>query len=105
MAHDLRSQIAHVRSSMKKTPLHRAAARGWSPLGSIALWQLACVALRIETFILPAPTEVWASFMKYYGPITMHSLQTLATTLAGFGLAVVFGLFLGLVARRLAHRL
>jgi NitT/TauT family transport system permease protein len=81
---------------MKKSLLHRSLP--WLvALGSIALWQLACVVLRIETFILPAPTEVWVSFTKYYGPITMHSLQTLGTTLAGFGMAVAFGLFLGLV--------
>lgn len=80
---------------MKKTPLHRALP--WLvAIGSIALWELACIVLRIETFILPAPTEVWKAFVRYYEPIAMHSLQTLVTTLVGFGLAVVFGLFLGL---------
>jgi NitT/TauT family transport system permease protein len=65
-------------------------------LGSILLWQLVCVVLRIETFILPAPTDVWASLVRYHEPVAMHSLQTLVTTLVGFGLAVVFGLMLGL---------
>lgn len=65
-------------------------------IGSILLWQLVCVVLRIDTFILPAPTEVWTSLVRYHEPIAMHSLQTLWTTLIGFGLAVVFGLLLGL---------
>ena len=80
---------------MKKTPFQRALP--WLvAIGSIALWQLVCMVLRIETFILPAPTEVWASLVKYHAVIAMHSLQTLVTTLVGFGLAVVFGLLLGL---------
>ncbi|MGQ0663558.1 MAG: ABC transporter permease [Pseudomonadota bacterium] len=59
------------------------------------LWELATIVLGIDTFILPAPTEVWASFAKLYGPIMGHAAQTLMTTLLGFALAVVFGLMLG----------
>ncbi|HEX2113436.1 MAG TPA: ABC transporter permease [Alphaproteobacteria bacterium] len=66
-------------------------------IAAVALWQIACMVLQIPTFILPAPTEVLASFIQYYGPITTHSVQTLVTTLLGFGLAVLFGLVLGLV--------
>jgi NitT/TauT family transport system permease protein len=66
-------------------------------LGFFVLWQLACVVLKIDTFILPAPTEVWRSLMTYTGPIMTNALQTLFTTLLGFGLAVVFGLLLGIV--------
>jgi NitT/TauT family transport system permease protein len=80
---------------MKKTPFQRALP--WLvAIGAIVLWQLVCMVLRVETFILPAPTEVWVSLVKYHKPIAMHSLQTLVTTLVGFGLAVVFGMLLGL---------
>ncbi len=66
-------------------------------LGSLVLWQLVCVVFSIPTFILPTPIEVIGSLAQYYEPITTHSLQTLVTTLVGFGLAVAFGLVLGLV--------
>jgi NitT/TauT family transport system permease protein len=80
---------------MRKTPLQRALP--WLvAVGAIVLWQLVCVVLRVETFILPAPTEVWSSLVTYHEAIAMHSLQTLVTTLVGFGLAVVCGLLLGL---------
>jgi NitT/TauT family transport system permease protein len=80
---------------MKKTVFQRALP--WLvALGSIVLWQLVCMVLRIETFILPAPTDVWASLVRYHEAVAMHSLQTLVTTLVGFGLAVAFGLLLGL---------
>jgi NitT/TauT family transport system permease protein len=80
---------------MTKPLIHRALP--WLvAIGSIVLWQIVCVVGRIDTFILPAPTEVWTSLVRYYQPIAMHSLQTLWTTLVGFGLAVGFGLLLGL---------
>jgi NitT/TauT family transport system permease protein len=66
-------------------------------LGFFVLWQLACVVLKIDTFILPAPTEVWRSLITYTGPIMTNAMQTLFTTLLGFGFAVVFGLLLGIV--------
>lgn len=65
-------------------------------IGAVVLWELVCVGFGIQTFILPAPTEVAKSLLTYYGPIATHSLQTLVTTLVGFGIAIVFGLFLGL---------
>ncbi len=65
-------------------------------LGFFALWQLLCVAFKIDSFVLPAPTQVAMSFWKYTGPIMINAMQTLMSTLIGFGIAVVFGLFLGL---------
>ncbi|HEX6978840.1 MAG TPA: ABC transporter permease [Alphaproteobacteria bacterium] len=66
-------------------------------LGALVLWQLVCVVFAVPTFILPTPIEVIGSFAQYYEPITTHSLQTLVTTLIGFGVAVAFGLALGLI--------
>jgi NitT/TauT family transport system permease protein len=66
-------------------------------VGFLALWQLACVVLRIDVFILPSPIRIAEALAQYAQPIAQNALQTLFTTLVGFGLAVVFGLFMGLV--------
>lgn len=68
----------------------------WATILFIVFWQVFCVVFRIDSFILPAPTEVVQSLMQYYQPIMMHALQTLFTTLVGFVMAIVFGLLLGL---------
>jgi NitT/TauT family transport system permease protein len=68
----------------------------WATILFIVFWQVFCAVFRIDSFILPAPTEVVQSLMQYHQPIMMHALQTLFTTLVGFAMAIVFGLLLGL---------
>jgi NitT/TauT family transport system permease protein len=68
----------------------------WATILFIVLWQVFCVAFRIDSFILPTPIEVVQSLMQYRQPIMIHALQTLFTTLVGFAMAIVFGLLLGL---------
>ena len=68
----------------------------WATILFIVFWQVFCTVFRIDSFILPAPTEVVQSLMQYHQPIIMHALQTLFTTLVGFAMAIVFGLLLGL---------
>jgi len=68
----------------------------WATILFIVFWQVFCAVFRIDSFILPAPTEVAQSLMQYHQPIMMHALQTLFTTLVGFAMAIVFGLLLGL---------
>ena len=60
------------------------------------LWQAACRLLSIPLTVLPAPTDIWAAFLQFHKPIIDNSLFTLWNTLAGFGLATVFGLLLGI---------
>ncbi len=61
------------------------------------VWEAAVRIFGIPTFFLPPPTAIAAAFVEYWTPIYKNSLYTLATTLIGFGLAVGFGLLLGLV--------
>jgi NitT/TauT family transport system permease protein len=68
----------------------------WATILFIVFWQVFCVVFRIDSFILPAPTEVVQSLLQYHQPIMVHALQTLFTTLVGFAMAIVFGLLLGL---------
>ena len=66
-------------------------------LGMFAVWELACWALKIDPFILPAPSAVAGAIVQYWRPLLRHSFVTLWTTMAGFALAVAFGVALGLV--------
>jgi NitT/TauT family transport system permease protein len=64
-------------------------------LGSVVLWELACVAFQIPSFVLPRPSMVVVSLVQWYAPILDNSWMTLVRTLVGFALAVVLGALLG----------
>jgi NitT/TauT family transport system permease protein len=61
------------------------------------VWEAVVHIFRIPPFFLPPPTAIAAAIVEYWGPIYRNSLFTLSTTLFGFGLAVGFGLLLGLL--------
>ncbi len=63
----------------------------------LIVWEAACYAFNIPPFFLPPPSAITRSFMEFWGPIYRNSAFTLSTTLIGFGLAVGFGLLLGLL--------
>lgn len=65
--------------------------------GAFLLWEAAVWVGGISAFILPAPSAVWGAAVKWWRPLLEDSLVTLGTTMIGFGLAVVFGLVLGVV--------
>lgn len=74
--------------------------QAWLPwlviAGMFAVWEAAVVAFAVPEFILPAPSAIWASMVKWWAPLLDNSWQTLMTTVVGFGLAIVFGLLLGI---------
>jgi NitT/TauT family transport system permease protein len=79
------------------SPRRTEAALPWLfVFGLLVVWELACVAFTIPAFVLPSPSLIAASLQKYAGPISEHSLTTLARTLAGFAIAVGLGVLLGL---------
>ena len=59
-------------------------------------WEAAVRAFHIPQFFLPPPSLVAKAFIDYWPAIYRNSVFTLSTTLIGFGLAVGFGLLLGL---------
>jgi NitT/TauT family transport system permease protein len=61
------------------------------------VWEAAVHVFGIPTFFLPPPTAIAMAFVEFWGPIYRNSLFTLSTTMIGFGLAVGFGLLLGLL--------
>ena len=62
-----------------------------------AVWEIACRLFNVDPFILPPPSAAFAAMMQHWWPLMRHSAVTLWTTMAGFALAVAFGVALGLV--------
>ena len=60
------------------------------------VWEAVCKALDVPLTILPAPSDVFGALWQYRKPIWDNSFVTLWTTLAGFAIATVFGLLLGI---------
>lgn len=64
--------------------------------GFFLLWEAACRALALPIYFLPPPSVVFEAAWQFRGALWRNGLVTLWTTLAGFGLAVGFGILLGL---------
>jgi NitT/TauT family transport system permease protein len=65
-------------------------------VGFFVAWELVCRAFDVSSFVLPSPTAVLAAIFEYRSQLAYHGAHTLWMTLAGFLLAVVFGLLLGM---------
>jgi NitT/TauT family transport system permease protein len=63
-----------------------------------AVWEIACSVFKVDSFVLPKPTEIWHALIEYRGPIMAHSWQTLWTTTSGFAIAIAVGVLLGCLA-------
>ncbi len=79
----------------KPFPWLQAAPWIWT-FALFAIWELSVWIFALPQYVLPAPTAIWASIVKYWPTIWTNSLQTLYTTMVGFLLAVGGGLALGL---------
>ena len=68
----------------------------WALIAAMfVLWEVTCIVFRIDTFVLPRPTEVVASIVKRRDALAWHALHTFYTTMLGFVLAVVGGVLHG----------
>jgi NitT/TauT family transport system permease protein len=65
-------------------------------LGFFAVWEIACHALSPPRYVLPPPSLVFQEMWHFRAAIWRNSMVTLWTTLVGFGMAVAFGLALGI---------
>ncbi|MCK8782848.1 ABC transporter permease [Roseomonas sp. NAR14] len=64
-------------------------------IGMFVVWEIGCRVSGVAEFILPAPSAIAMSIVKWWWPLLENSWQTLVTTVIGFALAIVFGLLLG----------
>jgi NitT/TauT family transport system permease protein len=60
------------------------------------IWEIAVHVFRIEQFILPAPSAIFAAGWQWRWAILDNAWQTFITTAIGFVIAVLFGLVTGL---------
>lgn len=63
--------------------------------GLAVVWEAVVVGLNVPEFLFPSLSAVWRATVMHWDPIMMHATQTFLTTLAGFAIAVAFGLLLG----------
>ena len=61
-----------------------------------AIWEGACRCFKVPVFFLPTPSAIAQASVEYWWQLLFHSFHTLWMTLAGFGIAVVFGILLGI---------
>lgn len=66
-------------------------------LGMFAVWELSCVVFNVSSIVLPRPTEIFHTLIVKMPALWPHILHTLWTTMVGFGLGTVFGVFLGVI--------
>lgn len=67
-------------------------------IGLFILWEGACRLFAINPIVLPAPSAIFLVIAQYWQVLARQSVVTLWTTLVGFGLAVIVGVVLGLIA-------
>lgn len=59
------------------------------------VWEALVVGLRIEPFVLPSPSAIFAAGWQWHAPILENAWQTFITTAIGFAFAIVIGLLAG----------
>jgi len=62
-----------------------------------AVWELACLATGVSDLILPRPSQIARVLFAKMPLLWPHTVQTLYTTLAGFAMGVLAGIFIGVV--------
>jgi NitT/TauT family transport system permease protein len=69
------------------------------------IWEIVVFVFDIPSFFLPPPSEIFVSLWTYRGPIIENSWVTLYETLAGFLMATVIGMALGVAigASQIVH--
>jgi len=64
-------------------------------IGLFVIWELVCRLFAIPSFILPTPSESFATLWEFRDAIWFNAWFTFWVTLVGFAIAVAFGLALG----------
>jgi NitT/TauT family transport system permease protein len=65
--------------------------------GLFLLWEGACRVFKINPIVLPAPSLIFVAMADHWQVMAGNAVVTLWRTMAGFGLAVIFGIVLGLI--------
>jgi NitT/TauT family transport system permease protein len=66
-------------------------------VGFFLLWEVLCILLNVSDLVLPRPSEIAVTMWDRFPVLWPHILQTLYSTLVGFGLGVTIGVTLGVI--------
>jgi NitT/TauT family transport system permease protein len=74
-------------------------------VGFFVLWEAICWLFNVSDIIVPKPSQVIVTLIQRAPALWPHTLQTLYTTLVGFGFGIVIGIALGVLigSSRLAY--
>lgn len=65
---------------------------GATLLGILVLWQVICMVFDIPSYLLPTPLDIGSRFISDGDVLLRHSGITIFEILAGFGMAILFGI-------------
>ncbi len=87
--------------------LRRSSASIGAVIGSIFLWQVLVTAFQVPTWILPAPTVIWAELLKQAHHLGGHVLSTGIGAVSGLAIGAVSALILAIamVQSRILQRI
>ncbi|SMO80406.1 ABC transporter permease [Paracoccus laeviglucosivorans] len=74
--------------------------RAWAAALIVAfflMWEVLCLSLNISDLIVPRPSQVFTVMVQRMPVLWPHILQTLWTTMIGFGLGVIVGVVIGVL--------
>ena len=73
--------------------------------GFFLLWEALCWLFNVSDIILPKPSQIIVTLVQRAPALWPHTVQTLYTTLVGFGFGIVIGIALGVLigSSRLAY--
>ena len=60
-------------------------------------WEISCFIFKIPAYFLPSPIDIIDAFREFSEAIIENSIQTFYTTFVGFGMAIIFGLMIGIL--------
>src|SRR5271170_8263657 len=74
-------------------------------VGFFVLWEALCWLFGVSDIVLPKPSQIIVTLVERAPALWPHTVQTLYTTLIGFGLGIVIGIMLGVLigSSRLAY--
>ena len=82
--------------TMNKTLLQKSAP--WLLMALVLIiWQAICSLFNVSEFLFPSPVAIVQSLVEFAGAIALHAWRTFWVTMAGFAIAVVVGVVLGMV--------
>jgi NitT/TauT family transport system permease protein len=85
--------------------LRRRIASATLIIGFFLVWELLCRVFGISDIVLPKPSQIIVTLIERFPQLWPHTLQTLYTTLVGFGFGILIGVLVGMMvgSSRLAY--